>query len=285
MDSPRFETRARFEALRGEREFEWSGPGIWTCGSLEPLEAPCVAVVGTRAASAYGKRVARSLSRELSHAGCTIVSGLALGIDASAHEGALDGNGPTVGVLGGGHHRFFPPSNRPLAARMLANGAVLSSYPPDHLAHPHQFLQRNGLVAALSDAVVVVEAPQRSGALNTAGWAAGRIPVFVVPGDVDRAGFAGSHALLRDGATLARNAADILEALRLQPLPSTAAPETRTGAAGALLRALDLGERSLDDLIESTAEPAHLVLAQLALLELDGIVECRGPERYARLLH
>ena len=145
---------------------------------------------------------------ELGRAGCCIISGLALGIDAAAHEGALSANAPTVGVLGGGHRHFFPPRNAGLAGRMLAGGgAVLSPFPPDQAAYPGQFLARNGVVAALADAVLVVEAPARSGALNTASWAAGRVPVLAVPGDVDRKHVAGCLALIRDGATLARSAA------------------------------------------------------------------------------
>ncbi|GAC1306011.1 MAG: hypothetical protein NVSMB19_17830 [Vulcanimicrobiaceae bacterium] len=106
-------------------------------------------------------------------AGLCVISGLALGIDGAAHAGALAGNGPTIGVLGGGHRQFFPKRNRELAERMLAaDGGVLSPYAPDEPARPGQFLQRNGVVAALADAVVIVEAATRSGALNTARWAA-----------------------------------------------------------------------------------------------------------------
>ncbi len=121
---------------------------------------------------------------------------------------------PTVGVLGGGHRRFFPPRNAGLAGRMLAGGgAVLSPFAPDQAARPGQFLARNGVVAALADAVLVVEAPARSGALNTASWAAGRVPVLAVPGDVDRARRPGCLALISDGATLARSPQDVLESL------------------------------------------------------------------------
>lgn len=130
--------------------------------------------------------MAQRFALDLAQAGCCILSGLAMGIDPAAHCGALDAGAPTVGVLGGGHDCFFPKRNVALAERMLASGgAVLSPFAPGHEARPFQFLARNGVVAALSDAVVVVEAPQRSGALNTAAWAAGRIPVFAVPGDED----------------------------------------------------------------------------------------------------
>lgn len=276
--------RSAFEHLRAERELAWEGAGLWVSGSLDALARPCVAIVGTRAATPYGRRLATTLARDLTRAGCAIVSGLALGIDTSAHEGALEGNGPTFGVLGGGHACFFPRRNRELAQRMLERGAVISPYPPERATYPHQFLERNGVVAALSDAVVVVEAPARSGALNTANWAAGRIPVFAVPGDVDRPSFAGNHALLRDGATLARGAADVLEVLRIAVGVPPAQAVERSGIEGLLLRELAGGELSLDELVASTQRRAPDILATLAILELEGLVERRGATRFARLL-
>ncbi|HYX40955.1 MAG TPA: DNA-processing protein DprA, partial [Pyrinomonadaceae bacterium] len=129
-------------------------------GDVAGLARPCVAIVGTRAASGYGRTTARAFARDLCAAGCTVLSGLALGIDSAAHEGALDVNGMTIGVLGGGHRQFFPRRNERLAQRIIeTGGAVLSPFAPDQPAMPHQFLQRNGIVAALADAVVVVEAP------------------------------------------------------------------------------------------------------------------------------
>jgi DNA processing protein len=243
-------------------------------------------VVGTRAATAYGKALARRFAADLAAAGCCIVSGLALGIDAAAHHGALEGGAPTIGVLGGGHERFFPPRNRTLAERMIAaGGAVLSPFPPQHAAFPHQFLERNGIVAALADAVVVIEAPARSGALNTAGWAAGRIPVFAVPGDVDRAHVAGCHALIRDGAILARNAQDVIDDLGLAapsaPRASRAREEITDPLQRRLCALLRRGERSLDELLEETGEPPAAVLAALLLLEMSGEIESRPGPRYA----
>ena len=283
MDVPEYTPRAAFESLRGERGLAWEGEGLWRCGSLEGLLAPTVAIVGTRAATAYGRRLARAFGRELGAAGCCIVSGLALGIDAAAHEGALQAGAPTIGVLGGGHACFFPPRNLDLAERMLAaGGAVLSPWPPGQIAQPWQFLARNAVVAALADAVVVIEAPARSGALNTAGWAAPRIPVLAVPGDVDRRHVAGCHALIRDGATLARGAADVLEALpsTLALVSSRAAGVPRDGLAGRLLAALRGGEAEIDDLVDALGEPAPQLLAELTILELEGAVERCGASRF-----
>lgn len=284
MDVPEYTTHASLENLRGERDFVWAGEGLWYCGSLEGLRRPCVAIVGTRAATPYGKRLASCFARDLAAAGCCVVSGLALGIDAAAHAATIDAGAPTVGVLGGGHRHFFPRRNRELAERMVAcGGAVLSSFPPDQPAQPWHFLARNAIVAALSDAVVVIEAPARSGALNTAGWAAPRIPVLAVPADVDRSHAAGCHALIRDGAILARTAADVLEVLRL-PTAVQVPVAPREGRGGALLVALGAGESSLDDLVETTGIPAAQALAELAILELEGAVERRGASRFARLL-
>jgi DNA processing protein len=284
---PTYETGERIAAAREGRGFEAAAPGLWVCGHLEGLGRPCVAVVGTRAATAYGRRLAHRFAADLGRAGCCILSGLALGVDGAAHEGALAAGAPTIGVLGGGHRHFFPPRNRALADRMLAEGgAVLSPYPPDQPAFRHQFLARNGVVAALADAVVVIEAPARSGALNTASWAAGRVPVLAVPGDVDRRHVAGCLALIRDGATLARSPEDVLEALgrlNLQPHAVTSPGRPRDSAAAAVLAALDGGARDFDDLVAAARLAPPVALAALTLLELEGAVESRGASAYARV--
>ena len=277
-----------FAALRPDRATPNLFENLWTCGSLEGLRRPAVAIVGTRAATAYGKSLARRFAADLASAGCCVISGLALGIDAAAHQGALDAGGPTIGVLGSGHNRLFPARNRALAEQMLQRGgAVLSPYAPDHAAFPSQFLERNGIVAALSDAVVVIEAPARSGALNTAGWAAGRIPVFAVPGDVDRAHVAGCHALIRDGAILARSAQDVLDDLRVVPLvavprESRRSPQTMVEDPlhRRILQSLSGGERTLDGVLSETDAPPARVLAALSMLELAGAIESRAGQRY-----
>ena len=283
---PTYESREGIEAARGGRTFDGVAAGLWRCGSLDGLARPCVAIVGTRAATAYGRSLAHRFAAELAQAGCAILSGLALGIDAAAHEGALSVSGPTLGVLGSGHRCFFPRRNQGLAERILAGGgAVLSPYPPEQRAAPAQFLARNGVVAALADAVVVIEAPARSGALNTAGWAAGRIPVLAVPGDVDRAHVAGCLALIRDGATLARNAGDVLEALGLTgaSTASVARIQPRDATSEAVLRALDDGAKAFDAIVARSSLEAPAALAALTLLELEGAVESRGGSSYARV--
>lgn len=281
VDVAAYLARDAFEEVRGERGLAWQGPGLWLRGTIEGLRRPSVAIVGTRAATAYGRRLARAFAHDLGSAGCCIVSGLALGIDAAAHEGALEARAPTIGVLGSGHAKFFPQRNRELAARMVdAAGAVLSLWPPEHPAFPHQFLERNAVVAALVDAVVVIEAPARSGALNTANWAAGRIPVLAIPGDVDRRHVDGCHALIRDGAILARTPADVLEVLDLTIARREWTLPSRPGLEGEMLTALVQGECGLDDLAETSGASAADILAALALLEFEGLVE-RREGRYA----
>ncbi|MDB5070612.1 MAG: putative processing protein DprA [Candidatus Eremiobacteraeota bacterium] len=228
----RWTPRAELDALCGERLGDAVLlEGLWVAGSLDGLRAPCVAIVGTRAPSDGGRRRARQLAEQLARRGVCVVSGLALGIDGAAHEGALLARAPTIGVLGGGHDHFFPPRHRELAARIVASGgAVVSPFSPDVIPRPWQFLARNGIIATLADAVVVVEAAARSGALNTAGHGADRgIPVLAMPGDVDRPKAAGCNALIRDGATLVRDAEDVLAALPGPLVPPVPRARTRGG--------------------------------------------------------
>jgi DNA processing protein len=282
MVDPVYEDAGQIRAARASRPFEAAAKGLWRVGSLEGLARPCVAVVGTRAATPLGRLLARTFAARLAGAGCCVISGLALGIDACAHEGAIEGSAPTIGVLGSGHQRFFPKRNLGLADRIVATGgAVLSPYPPETVAQPWQFLARNGIVAALADAVVVIEAPARSGALNTAGWAAGRVPVLAVPGDVDRRHVQGCLALIRDGAGLARNADDVLEAMGLAPSPALARDGREAAPDNAVITALRSGATSLEDIVAAVGLAPPSVLAELAVLELDGKVECRAGSTYA----
>lgn len=284
VDAPVRWTSDRLAALGPNRQ-SLRADGLWVCGDVAALRRPTVGIVGTRAATPYGRSLAHRFAREIAAAGCCIVSGLALGIDSAAHEGALAAPGPTIGVLGSGHRSFFPRRNLALALRMVAaGGAVVSPFPPEQPAHPGQFLQRNGVIADLCDALVVIEAPQRSGALNTAGWAAGRIPVFAVPGDVDRAHVAGCHALIRDGAILARSADDVLlelgltRALSRQPAQADAALDPLHEA---VLRTLSQGEADIDTLAQRIGVAPALLLSTVSLLELRGAIEARGGLRYA----
>jgi DNA processing protein len=281
LNEPRFAPRDEVFAERSRRPENVRFAGLWLAGSLRGLAGVTVAVVGSRAPSHAAARRAQELGRELARAGACVISGLALGIDGSAHAGALAGEGTTLGVLGGGHRRFFPRRNLELAREMLAaGGGVLSPYPPDEPARRWQFLERNGVVAALADAVVIVEAAERSGALNTASWASDLgIDVMVYPGDVDHPKAAGCNSLIRDGATLVRHPADVLGALGLQTPPAVASSGSRTRVApleSALEHALARGPAEFETLVEGLRAPPGELLALLVRLELAGRVERRG---------
>ena len=200
---------------------------LYVRGSTAVLSRPSVAIVGTRRATAYGLDMAEGMARDLAQAGWCIVSGLALGIDAAAHRGALSAGGGTVGVLGSALDRFYPEENLGLAREMAERGgAVVSEFPFGREADTQTFPQRNHVVAALASGVVAVEAPTKSGTLITTSIAAdiGRT-VMAVPGRVDAPRSAGCLRLIRDGAVLVRGATDVAEALsELFPREAKGAP-------------------------------------------------------------
>lgn len=192
-------------------------PNIYVIGEL-PRNRPSVAIVGTRKATVEGRELARKWARQLADSGAVVVSGLAMGIDAAAHEGALEVDGATIAVLACGLDSVYPRQNEKLAKRILeTGGAIISEYPEGTPSYPYQFLARNRIVSGLSAAVIIIEAPERSGSLVTARLAAeqGR-EVFVAPGSVNNFNYRGSHKLIRDGARLAGSVEDILEDLGLQ---------------------------------------------------------------------
>jgi DNA processing protein len=277
--SRRFVSRSELDALCGRRLAATRLEGLYAAGEIGCLAGPAVAIVGTRVPSDAGRRLAHRLAFDLAEAGVAVISGLALGIDGAAHEGSLAAGAPTIGVLGGGHDCFFPARNRELAARMIAGGgAVVSPYAPAVPARPHQFLARNGVIAALADALVVVEAAERSGALNSASWAADlAIPVMAFPGDVGRAKVAGCLALIRDGAVLVRGAGDVLAELGLM---TGKAPQARGGLPDP---GSDLGRRivyrlarepaRIDTLLESADSPAAVLACVGELLGAGIIIE------------
>ena len=212
--------------LRGSREYpplltETRHPPLllFCRGRADLSDAPVIAAVGTRDASEYGLRHARRIAGELAAAGCCVVSGLALGIDAASHLGALDAGGRTVAVLGGALDRFYPSENRPLTERICeAGGSVVSEYAPGVPPTRFSFLQRNRIIAGMALGVLIAEGRQRSGALNTASTALdeGR-EVFALPGSLDEPASALPHRLIAEGARLVTCGADILEELRLTP--------------------------------------------------------------------
>lgn len=194
---------------------------LWVSGSIP--ESPGVAIVGSRSCTAYGRRWSFDLAASLAAHGWTIVSGMARGIDAAAHQGALQGGGFTVGVLGCGIDVDYPKGHRPLAERIVASGgALISEYPPGTRPAPWRFPPRNRIISALAAAVIVLEASVKSGALITARFAAeqGRL-VLALPGDLDRLTSQGANSLIRDGAVPVLGVEETIEALEFEMAVST----------------------------------------------------------------
>jgi DNA processing protein len=251
-------------------------------GALDLLDAPSVAVVGARACSPYGSQVARTLGRELAAAGLVVVSGLARGIDAEAHRGALEAGGRTVAVLGCGIDRDYPASHAELAGRIRSTGLVVSEYAPGVEPAPWRFPARNRIVAGLSQATVVVEARERSGALITADLALeeGR-EVFAVPGEITSALSAGTNRLLALGATPLLEADDVLRAFGIDRAEQPP-PGNLSEAAATALGALEDGAASADELVTATGLGIGAVAAALTELELAGLA-AEGDGRYRRV--
>jgi DNA processing protein len=239
--------------------------GLFLRGTAEPelLSRPAVAVVGARACSGYGASVARSLGRELAAAGLVVVSGLARGIDAEAHRGALEAERTTVAVLGCGIDRDYPAVHAELARRVADAGLIVSEYAPGVEPAPWRFPARNRIVAGLCAATVVIEARERSGALITADLALeeGR-EVFAVPGEITSSLSAGTNALLKLGAAPLTSSADVLASFGIEPEPA----QTERSPL------LELLPASADELVRRTGLAADEIARALVELELAGLV-------------
>lgn len=193
-------------------------PALEVAGDIDP-DGEMVAIVGSRRCSVYGEDLAYEMAGELATAGMVVVSGLARGIDGSAHRGAMDAGGRTIAVMGTGRDTIYPHQHRSLAARIAAQGALVTQFPADFPARPEHFPQRNATISGMSLGVVVVEAQRRSGAMLTAGSAGsqGRV-VMAVPGSVHNPNSRGCHDLVRDGARLVTSAEEVIQELRSDPL-------------------------------------------------------------------
>ena len=239
-----------------------------------------IALVGSRRASDAGLRRARALARFAASSGALVISGLALGIDAAAHAGALEGGGETIAVLGCGVDVVYPRTNAGLFQRVLAHGALVSEYPAATGPAPWRFPARNRLIAALADVVLVVEAEARSGALITADHALdlGR-DVLAVPGSPSARGAAGTNGLLKAGAGLVEDEADLAGWLGIEPPPAHA--PAIDGFPARLLAELGRQPASADELIARLGVPAAEVGAGLLRLELAGLLTRSGDGRLA----
>ncbi len=262
-------------------------------GRWPPPGGPRVAIVGSRRPSPYGEAVAEQLGLDLARVGVVVISGLALGIDAAAHRGALNAGGVTVAVMGTGVDIVYPSAHAALAEAILAaGGALVSQFPDGTVPRRHHFPARNHTIAALSDVVVVVEAAEGSGALITAEAALDlHKEVMAVPGSVFSPLSVGTHALLRDGAGLVQNARDVLGVLGLggevldDPLATPGSlgfrlPRERDGILSHLSDVLAVNAA---DLARKLQLPIAEVLGRLTSLELDGRVE-RQQGGYVRAL-
>ena len=262
-------------------------PVLYFHGRPELLNRPSLAIVGSRNATPQGVETAEAFAAALSAAGLTIVSGLALGIDAAAHRGGLAGTGSSLAIVGTGIDRVYPTANRSLARRLAEAGGVLSEFPIDTPPLPANFPRRNRVISGLARAVLVVEATLASGSLITARFAAeqGR-DVLAIPGSIHSPFSKGSHRLIKEGAKLVETAGDVLEELGMQAAsgpsaaPASIAPE---GAAGRVLAALGHDTASVDVLCERSALPADAVCVALVQLELEGRIACLPGGLYQRL--
>jgi DNA processing protein len=262
-------------------------PLLYTVGRIELLGRPSLAVVGSRNATAQGARDAEQFAKAFSAAGLTIVSGLALGIDAAAHRGGLAAEGSTIAVLGTGVDVIYPRQNAPLAGRIAESGLLLSEFPLGTGGAAHNFPRRNRLISGLAQGCLVVEAALGSGSLITARAAAeqGR-EVFALPGSIHSPLTKGCHALIKQGAKLVESAEDVLAeltAFRRTGFASTRAAVPPAGQPEALLTHMGFAPVDLDSLCARAGLPAEQVSAELLRLELAGRIAALPGGLYQRL--
>ncbi len=265
---------------------------LYVRGDLLPRDALAVAVVGSRHCTAYGLRTAERLGSSLARIGFTVVSGLARGIDAAAHRGALAASGRTIAVMASGVGNIYPPEHGELAEQIIKAGALVSEMPTQFEPMAGLFPQRNRIISGLSLGVILVEAAQRSGALITATHAKEQNrEVFAVPGPIDSLASRGCHALLRDGATLVESAEDVLDALgplmnEIKPTPDTAVRHplelTLNEIERKLLDMIGSEAISADELVARCQLPAPQVLSTLSVLEMRRLVRRMPGNVYAR---
>ena len=261
-------------------------PVLYIKGELLPEDDWAIAMVGTRQATVYGKEAARQFATDLAHNGVTVVSGLAAGIDAAAHQAALDAGGRSLAVLGSGVDVIYPEQNRRLAEQLVAHGALVSEYPLGTKPERSNFPPRNRLISGLSLGTIVVEAGARSGALITAEFAAeqGR-EVFAVPGSIFQRGCEGTNRLIQDGAKPVLSVNDVLQELNLSQISQQAEVRSVAPTTPIERTVLDLLSHEplhIDELGRAANLPASTVAATLALLELKGLARHAGGMSYVQ---
>ena len=256
-------------------------PVLWIRGTADTLTRPAVAIVGSRAATPYALQVARRLAGELAQRGVVVVSGLARGVDSSAHEGCLEAGGETIAVLGSGLDRVYPAEHHKLSRKIACKGLLISELSPGSAPLPGNFPLRNRIISGISFGTVVVEASESSGSLITAACALrhGR-DVMAVPGSVLSGRNKGSHALLKDGAKVVETADDILDELGWRPGPRTSRPGSPKDP---LLAKMEAGEAyGFDQLVDLSGIPPAKLLTKLMELELLGQLQSVPGGRFTR---
>jgi DNA processing protein len=268
-------------------EIDQPPPVLYVRGEIHPEDAWSVAVVGTRRVSAYGRQIAEDVAITLARNGITVISGLARGVDAIAHQAAVNAGGRSIAIMGNGVDRIYPPENRKLAEQIISKGALVSDYPPGTPPEASNFPPRNRIISGLSMAVVVIEAGDTSGALITASFAAdqGR-EVFAVPGNITAPQSKGTNRLIYNGAIPLLDPRDILEVLQLtmvsqQQEASVVLPSDALEAQ--LYTAIGNEPLHVDEIRARTNLPIEQVTSTLALMELKGMVRQVGGMQYVVL--
>lgn len=261
---------------------------LYLRGELLPEDRHALGMVGTRKATTYGRDVAGQLAQDLARQGITVISGLAYGIDAAAHRGALKAGGRTLAVLGSGVDVIYPANHRRLAQDICRHGALISEYPPGTLPEGRHFPRRNRLISGLSLGILVIQAPLTSGAIITANIAGEQgKEVFAVPGNILDPASAGCHRLIQDGAKLVTGVADILDELNLAWTRAETAVVARQAvpaneSEASLLALLGVEPTHVDDLARQCQLPVASVSSTLTILELRGLARKVGPMQYSR---
>lgn len=266
------------------KEIQQPPPVLYVRGNMLPADDWAVAIVGTRRMTAYGRLVAEDTALVLAANGVTVVSGLARGIDSAAHRSALEGGGRTLAVLGCGVDQIYPAENRRLAEKIIHQGALISDYPPGTPPEASNFPPRNRIISGLSQAVVVVEAGKKSGALITAQFAAEQgKEVFAVPGNINAPQSMGPNRLVRDGAIPLLSPQDLLESLNLDRVPAYQEARSSIPAdpqEARLLETLGSEPVHVDEITYRTGLPIEEISARLTMMELKGLVRQVGNMNY-----
>lgn len=264
------------------KEIPWPPFGIYIKGSFP--DGVKIGIVGTRKATDVGKGIAKKIGGGLSRNGIVVVSGLALGVDEAAHRGVVEVEGRTIAVLAVGLDKVYPLQNANLAKRILSTkGCLISEYPVGAVSYPNRFIERNRIISGLSSAVIIIEAPERSGSLATAKFALDQNrEVFVVPGPANHPNYSGSHSLIRAGARLAASAEEVLDDLNLQIKPEERNVEDLNEKQKNIFLVLEKAGQSLD--IDKISELLKMGISELnremTFLLLKGIIKEGGGKYY-----